>query len=276
MNEFLNFFETMPIWMKAGWVFFTLAIFWVLEGYYSLFQLKYKKWKHAKANLILLLFVMIINAVFGIATAGVFLWLQESQFGLLHLFEAPIWVELIVAILILDLIAQYGVHFFLHKVPAMWRLHIVHHSDKHVDASTGTRHHPIDFIIRESFALIAVIITGMPISFYFLYRILSVLFTYWTHANISLPKGLDKGLSLLIVTPNMHKFHHHFELPWTDSNYGNMFSIWDRIFGTFVYGDLSKIQYGVDLADHTDDESIAVQLRIPFNKSVKSKNKGAH
>ena len=276
MNEFLNFFETMPIWMKAGWVFFTLAIFWVLEGYYSLFQLKYKKWKHAKANLILLLFVMIINAVFGIATAGVFLWLQESQFGLLHLFEAPIWVELIVAILILDLIAQYGVHFFLHKVPAMWRLHIVHHSDKHVDASTGTRHHPIDFIIRESFALIAVIITGMPISFYFLYRILSVLFTYWTHANISLPKGLDKGLSLLIVTPNMHKFHHHFELPWTDSNYGNMFSIWDRIFGTFVFGDLSKIQYGVDLADHTDDESIAVQLRIPFNKSVKSKNKGAH
>jgi len=261
----------MPIWMKAGWVFFTLAIFWVLEGYYNLFQLKYKKWKHAKANLILLLFVMIINAVFGIVTAGVFVWLQESQIGLLHLFEAPVWVELIVAILILDLIAQYGVHFFLHKVPAMWRLHIVHHSDKHVDASTGTRHHPIDFIIRESFALLAVVITGMPISFYFLYRILSVLFTYWTHANISLPKGLDKGLSLLIVTPNMHKFHHHFELPWTDSNYGNMFSIWDRIFGTFVYGDVSKIQYGVDLADHTDDESIAVQLGIPFNKNVKSK-----
>ncbi|MEM7085906.1 MAG: sterol desaturase family protein [Bacteroidota bacterium] len=271
MNEFLNFFETMPIWMKAGWVFFTLAIFWILEGYYHLFQLKYKKWRHAKANLILLFFVMIINAVFGVATAGVFIWLQESQFGLLHLFEAPVWVELIAAILILDLIAQYGVHFFLHKVPVMWRLHIVHHSDKHVDASTGTRHHPIDFVVRESFALLAVVITGMPISFYFFYRILSVLFTYWTHANISLPIGLDKALSLIIVTPNMHKFHHHFELPWTDSNYGNMFSIWDRMFGTFVYEDLSKIQYGVDLADHTDDESIAVQLGIPFNKKVKSK-----
>jgi len=271
MTSFLNFFETMPIWMKAGWVFFILGIFWVLEGYYSLVSLKYKKWKHAKVNLLLLLFVMIINAVFGIATVGIFLWLENSQFGLLHTFVAPVWVELLLSIIVLDLIAQYGVHFLLHKIPAMWRLHIVHHSDKNVDATTGTRHHPIDFIIRESFALIAVIIMGMPIAFYLLYRILSVLFTYFTHANISMPIWLDKGLSYLIVTPNMHKFHHHYELPWTDSNYGNMLSIWDRLFGTFVYDDVSKIQYGIDIADHTDDESFAVQLSIPFNKNVRSK-----
>lgn len=271
MEEFLNFFETMPIWMKAGWIFFTLAIFWVLEGYYNLFHLKYRKWKHAKTNLILLFFVMVINAVFGIATAGVFIWLESSQFGLLYLFEAPVWVELLLSVAILDLIAQYGVHYVLHQVPALWRLHIVHHSDKNVDVTTGTRHHPIDFIIRELFALVAVILMGMPIAFYFFYRILSVLFTYWTHANLKLPLWLDKGLSLVIVTPNMHKFHHHFELPWTDSNYGNMLSVWDRLFGTFVYDETAKIRYGVDLADHTDDESIAVQLGIPFNKNVKSK-----
>ena len=271
MDNFLNFFETMPIWMKAGWVLFVLSLFWVLEGHYRLVNLKYKKWKHAKANLILLVFVMIINAIFGITTAGVFVWLSESKFGLLHLFEAPVWVELIMSLMVLDLIAQYWVHVFLHKIPAMWRLHIVHHSDKNVDASTGTRHHPIDFIIRETFALAAVILMGMPIAFYFFYRILSILFTYFTHANISLPLDLDKGLSYVIVTPNMHKFHHHFEMPWTNRNYGNMLSIWDRIFGTFVYDDLAKIQYGIDLADHTDDESILLQLGIPFNKNVKSK-----
>lgn len=271
MEEFLNFFENMPIWMKAGWVVFSLTIFWILEGYYSLFVLKYNKWKHAKTNLILLLFVMIINAVFGIATVGVFVWLAENQFGILYLFEAPIWIELLLSIMILDLIAQYGVHYFLHKIPALWRLHLVHHSDKNVDASTGTRHHPLDFILRESFALIAVLITGMPISFYFFYRILSVLFTYFTHANISLPLWLDKGMSYLIVTPNMHKFHHHFQLPWTDTNYGNMLSIWDRIFGTFAYGNPKQIRYGIDIADHTDDESIAIQLGMPFNKNVKSK-----
>lgn len=272
MDAFLAFFENMPIWMKAGWVFFCLGIFWILEGYYSLFSLSYGKWKHAKTNLILLLFVMIINAVFGIATAGVFVWLSDNEFGLLHLISAPVWVELILAIMVLDLIAQYGVHFFLHKVKWMWRLHLVHHSDKHVDASTGTRHHPLDFIIRETFALVAVLIMGMPIAFYFFYRILSVLFTYWTHANLRIPLSVDKALSYVIVTPNMHKFHHHFELPWTDSNYGNMLSIWDRIFGTFVYGNPADIQYGVDIADHTNDESIAVQLGMPFNRDVKSKH----
>jgi len=273
MDGFLNFFETMPIWMKAGWVFFTLAVFWILEGYYTLFAFRYKKWKHAKTNLILLGFVMAINSIFGVATAGLFVWLNKVPFGLLNLFEAPVWVELLLSILVLDLIAQYGVHFLLHKVKWMWRLHIVHHSDKHVDASSGTRHHPIDFILREVFALLAVVIMGMPISFYFFYRILSVLFTYWTHANLSLPLWLDKGLSWVIVSPNMHKFHHHFELPWTDSNYGNMLSVWDRIFGTFVYDDPSKIQYGIDIADHTDDESVFVQLGIPFNTKKDKSNK---
>lgn len=273
MESFLHFFETMPVWMKAAWIFFVLSFFWIMEGYYSLFVLKYKKWTHAKTNLILLVLVMIINSLFGVATAGVFLWLGESNFGILNLFEADTWIKLLISIIILDFIAQYGVHYLLHKVKWMWRLHLVHHSDKNIDASSGTRHHPFDFIIREVFALIAVVITGMPISFYFVYRILSVLFTYFTHANIALPEWLDKGMSFLIVTPNMHKFHHHFELPWTDRNYGNMLSIWDRIFGTFVYGDLDKIQYGIDIANHTDDENIGVQLALPFNKNVRSKRR---
>ncbi len=268
MESFLNFFENMPIWMKVSWIFFVLAFFWIIEGNYSLIRFKYRKWKHAKTNLILLLFVMIINAVFGIATAGVFYWLDQTQYGVLHLFEAPVWVELIFAILVLDLIAQYTVHILLHKIPVMWRLHIVHHSDKHVDVTTGTRHHPIDFIIREIFALLAVVIMGMPISFYFFYRIITILFTYFNHANISLPGWLDRGLSVLIVTPNMHKFHHHYTLPWTDSNYGNILSVWDRLFGTFVYGDVTKIKYGIDIADHRDDENIAAQLNIPFDKTI--------
>ncbi len=262
----------MPIWLKAAWVFFVLGVFWVLEGNYSLVKFNYKKWKHAKTNIVLLLFVMIINAIFGIITLLVVEYGSAKGLGLLYVIDFPIWIELLLSILVLDLIAQYGVHYLLHKVKWMWRLHIVHHSDKHVDATTGTRHHPFDFVLRETFALVAVFIMGMPLSFYLFYRILSVLFTYFTHANISLPLALDKGLSYLIVTPNMHKFHHHFQLPWTDCNYGNMFSIWDRIFGTFIYGDVSKIEYGLDISNHTNDQSLLTQLRIPFNKKVVSKN----
>lgn len=271
MQEFLDFFEFMPIWMKAGWIVVVIALFWVLEGNYTQFSFNYRKWKHAKTNFILLLFVMVINVGFGIATAVLFEQMQSWRFGVLHWFELPVWAELIIAIMILDLIAQYFTHYLLHKVPFMWRLHIVHHSDKHVDVTTGTRHHPLDFLLRETFALVAIVITGMPISFYFFYRILTIFFTYFTHANLKLPLWLDKGISYVFVSPNLHKFHHHYQMPWTDTNFGNMFSVWDRIFGTFIYDDLDKIQYGVDLADHTDDEDIKVQLGIPFNKSVKSK-----
>ena len=272
MDAFLSFFENMPTWQRLLWLSLILGGFWILEGYYSLVKFKYNKWKHARTNFILLGFVMLINLVFGFLTAGIFIWLDKSQFGLLNLVNLPVWIELVLSILVLDLIAQYFVHYLLHKVKWMWRLHLVHHTDTHVDATTGTRHHPLDFILRESFALIAVLIMGMPVAFYLFYRLLSVFFTYFTHANISIPRNLDKAMSYVIVTPNMHKFHHHYQLPWTDSNFGNMFSIWDRLFGTFVYENTEDIKYGVDIVKDDKADNIGYQLGIPFNRSIKTKN----
>jgi sterol desaturase/sphingolipid hydroxylase (fatty acid hydroxylase superfamily) len=270
MFDFLSFFEEMPIWQKLAWVVAVLAFFWILEGYYRLTNIQYKKLKHAGTNFIFLLFTMLINVGFGALTLGVFYWIDTNQFGLLHLVDFPILVELILSLLVLDFIAQYGVHYLLHKVKWMWRLHIIHHSDTKVDVTTGTRHHPLDFTVRESFALIAVLMMGMPIAYYLFYRILSVFFTYFTHANINLGR-LDKALSYIFVTPIMHKFHHHHEMPWTDTNFGNMFSIWDRLFGTFLYTDTSKIVYGLDIVDQHKDEDVLYQLKIPFNKNIKTK-----
>ena len=270
MNSILVFFEEMPIWMRLFWVVGVLGIFWLLEGYYALVRINYKKWKHAWTNFTFLFFTMIINVGFGALTLGVFYWVEATQFGLLHLVDWPVWLELIIALLALDLIAQYGVHYLLHKVRWMWRLHIIHHSDTKVDVTTGTRHHPLDFVIRETFALLAVLLMGMPIAFYLIYRILSVFFTYFTHANINMGK-IDKYISYIFVTPNMHKFHHHWEMPWTDTNFGNMLSIWDRAFGTFNYDDPKKVRYGLDLVDDNTDENILFQLRIPFNKNIKTK-----
>lgn len=275
MNSFLLFFEQMPVWQKLGWVVFCIAVFWVLEGYYRDVDKSYDKTRHAKTNFGLLSIVMLINVLFGVLTAGVFMWLNVSNFGLLHYTGAPVWVELLLSIMVLDLIAQYGVHYLLHKVPWMWRLHMVHHSDKHVDVTTGTRHHPFDFTLREIFALIAVVIMGMPMAFYLFYRILSVLFTYWTHANIALPLSIDKALSYFIVTPGVHKFHHHREMPWTDKNFGNMLSIWDRLFGTFVYGERKDIVFGLDRADLLDDQSFTTLLGLPFSSKIKPIPKGS-
>jgi sterol desaturase/sphingolipid hydroxylase (fatty acid hydroxylase superfamily) len=260
----------MPIWLKLTWVITVLVVFWILEGYYKLTYIKYKKVKHAGTNFVFLLFTMLINVGFGALTLGIFYWIEVNQFGLLFILDLPVVVELILTLLVLDFIAQYGVHFLLHKVKWMWRLHIIHHSDTKVDVTTGTRHHPLDFTIRESFALIAVLIMGMPIAYYLFYRILSVFFTYFTHANVNLG-FFDKVLSYVFVTPLMHKFHHHREMPWTDTNFGNMFSIWDRIFGTFTYADRSKIEYGLDIVEDLNDEDILYQLKIPFNRNIKTK-----
>ena len=270
MESFLDFFETMPTWQRAAWVFICLILCWVLEGNFPLFRFSYKKIRHIGVNMVFLSTTMLINGLFGVATVGVFEWLKVEQFGLLYLVDWPVWLELLAAVLIFELMAQYTVHYLLHRVKWMWKFHMIHHSDTHLDATSGTRHHPGDFVMRELFALGAVIITGSPVAFYFFYRICTVFFTYVTHANINVPVWLDRPLSYIFITPNMHKFHHHHERPWTDTNFGNIFSIWDRLFGTFVYDDPKKIRYGLDVLDDRKDENIAYQFKIPFDKNIKT------
>lgn len=260
---------------KLAWLVLVIAAFWLAEGYYALTgvdlrfaKLNYRKWRHARTNLTLLGFVLLINVGFGIATLGVFRWLQATEFGLLHLVAAPLWLELLASFLALDLIAQYGAHYALHKVPALWRLHITHHSDTHVDVTTGTRHHPLDFLFRELAALVAVVLLGMPLAFYLLYRLVTVFFTYWTHANVRLPAKLERVLSYAIVTPHMHKVHHHHRMPHTDTNFGNMLSIWDRLFGTLGEIDERELIYGVDVADYTRADELRYQLGSPWDATV--------
>ena len=270
MEDFLGFFEAMPVWQRFSWVMICLLICWILEGSFPLFNLHYRKWRHAGVNMVFLTTTMVINAVFGAATVGVFEWLAGSNVGLIRMVNWPIWLELLLCVLIFELVAQYFVHFLLHRIKWMWKLHMIHHSDTHLDATSGTRHHPGDFFLRETFALIAVVVTGAPAAFYFFYRICTVFFTYFTHANIRMPETLDRTLSVVFITPNMHKFHHHFERPWTDSNYGNIFSVWDRLFGTFVYDDPTKIRYGLDVLDDQKAQDVKYQMQLPFDKSVKT------
>ena len=270
INTIIAFFENLTSLQKFFWVAGCLSLFWILEGIYPLKKHQYNKWKHAKTNLILLLSTMIINVVFGILTVGVFIWIDANNFGLLNMIDLPVWIEIILAIMILDFTSQYLVHYMLHKIPAMWRFHTVHHSDTHVDVTSGTRHHPIDFIFRETFALLGIVIAGLPVSYYLMYRILTVLFTYFSHADIQLPHFVDKTISYVFISPNTHKFHHHRTMPWTDTNFGNIFSFWDRIFGTFVYKDTKDIVYGIDILDAEKADNILYQLKAPFKKDLKS------
>ena len=270
MESLLLFFENLQHWQKLVWIFACLSFNWIIEALIPLFKFDYKKIKHIGVNLFFLATDMLINVLFGLTTVGIFAWASKCQFGLLYMLDLPIGLELLIAVMILDLVAQYTVHYLLHRIPWMWRFHIIHHSDTHVDATTATRHHPGDYILRELFALVAIVLSGIPFAFYIFYRIATIFFGYFTHANIRLPKWFDCALSVIIVTPDMHKFHHHFERPWTDTNFGNIFSFWDRIFGTIVYDDPSKVKYGLDMMDGSKDENILYQLKVPFSKEIKT------
>ena len=272
MEAFLNYFETIPTLHRSLLLIGGITLFWLLEGGLPLFKFKYKKWQHAIPNFFFTLTTIIIN--FGLAALLLFSadWVKINQFGIINwLPEMPLWLYALLGVLLLDFFGAYLAHYVEHKIKPLWKVHIVHHSDHNVDITTGNRHHPIESVIRFAFTLLGVFVVGTPIALVFLYQSLSVVFTQFTHANIKLPKKVDLWLSYFIVSPDMHKIHHHYVLPYTDSNYGNIFSIWDRIFGTYSYMDRENLVYGIDVfPDEVKNGQIGELLKQPFQAYEKS------
>lgn len=270
LESFLQTVAELPLWFKAAFAALLIGGHWLLEIVVPERLHDYAgRWSHARVNLTLLLFTMLITTAFSGLLVSVTEWGERNQFGVLYYVDLPLWAKLLIALMALDLMAQYVAHVLLHEVRLMWRFHVVHHSDPCVDVTTGTRHHPGDFIVRELFALATILVLGIPIAFYGLYRLLTLPFTYFIHANIALPDQVDRVLRLVCVTPNMHKFHHHFELPWTNSNYGGVLSIWDRLFGTYVHDDIKRIRFGLNTLAGEPVGSLKYLLAVPFDRNLK-------
>ena len=271
LERFVEFWNNVTPAQRLVTVLIPLVFFWLIEYIIPLvaFDKGYKKIRHTGVNLVFLLTSFIINLILGIVTVAAATWTADNHFGLMNWIAIPLWAKVLFTLFIMDLFAQYIPHYLMHKVKPLWRFHVVHHSDTHVDVSTGTRHHPGEWIIRESFTIIGVVLMGVPVGLYFMHRSFQALFTYFNHANIHLPKWLDRTIGLVFVSPDMHKFHHHYKRPWTDMNFANSFSIWDRVFGTLVYDDTKKIRYGIDTLDDLLDENVGFQMKVPFDFSVK-------
>ena len=269
MNEIIHYFETIPSSHRALILAGGITIFWLIETVKPLFILKYKKWKHAGINIFFTITSIVVNFLMAFILLWTSNWTDENHFGILHLASGinP-WIFLIIGLLLLDLIGAYLVHYVEHKVKFLWRFHLVHHSDLWVDTTTANRHHPGESVIRFVFTTLAVVIVGAPMWMVFLYQSASVVLSQFNHANVSLPVTIDKLLSYVIVSPDMHKVHHHYVLPHTDSNYGNIFSIWDRLFGTFSTINREDIVYGIDTHMEVDkNNSVSNLLKIPFQKT---------
>lgn len=266
METLIHYFETIPSSHRSLILVGGITFFWLLESAVPLFNFKYNKWKHALPNLFFTGTTIIINFTLAFLLLKTADWVQANNFGLINwLPEMPLWLYVVLGVLFLDFFGAYLAHYTEHKTPKLWMVHLVHHTDHKVDTTTANRHHPLESVIRFIFTLLGVFLVGTPIGIIMLYQSMSLIFTQLTHANIKMPKKLDKILSYIIVSPDMHKVHHHNLLPYTDSNYGNIFSIWDRLLGTYMELDREKIVYGVDtFPDEEKNSSLKELLKQPF------------
>ena len=268
IENIINYFETIPTLHRSVLLVGGITFFWIIEGAVPLFRFNYKKWQHAIPNFFFTVTTIVINFALAFLLLKTADWVTINDFGIINwLPEMPLWLYAVLGILLLDFVGAYLAHLVEHRFKPLWMVHLVHHTDHKVDTTTGNRHHPLESIVRFTFTLFGVFIIGTPIALVFLYQSLSVVFTQLTHANIKLPKKVDKWISYVLISPDMHKIHHHYRLPYTDSNFGNIFSIWDRLLGTYIYMDREKLIYGVDVfPDETKNSSIKELLKQPFMK----------
>jgi sterol desaturase/sphingolipid hydroxylase (fatty acid hydroxylase superfamily) len=274
LETLFNYFETIPSSHRSLILVGGITFFWLLEGALPLFLFNYKKWKHAIPNLFFTATTVIIN--FSLAFLLLFTadWVQINNFGIINWMpKMPLWLYILLGVVLLDFFGAYLAHYTEHKIKPLWMIHLVHHSDHKVDTTTANRHHPLESIIRFGFTLFGVLVVGAPIAIVMIYQSMSLVFTQFNHANIKIPRSVDKLLSYVIVSPDMHKVHHHNLLPYTDANYGNIFSIWDRLLGTYMHLDREKIVYGVDtFPDEKTNSSLKELLKQPFQKYQKPTN----
>lgn len=263
--EYFSLLPNLPI-HRGAYLFGGLFIFFVIENTIPLFRDSYNKTSHSGLNIFFTVTTIIINfAMAGILTWTA-LWVEANEFGILYWIGASTLVTATVGLMLMDFLGAWLAHWIEHHVTWMWQFHVVHHTDQHVDTTTGNRHHPGESVIRFVFTTLAVFIVGAPIWLIFLYQTISVILTQFNHANLTMPSWLDRVLRLVICTPDMHRVHHHYRQPYSDSNYGNIFSFWDRIFGTHIVADNSKLVYGVDTyMDENITTNVVELLKIPFS-----------
>lgn len=205
------------------------------------------------------------NGLLTWTAAGMAFALSMDGPGLMTGLGIPFIVQVLAGFVVLDFSFGYLAHRTLHAWPFLWRVHRIHHSDPFVDATTTFRNHPIEGLWRFLSLIVPTWILGLPAEAVALQRLLTAINGVLEHANVRLWPPLDRALSWIWVTPSMHKVHHSRDRIETDSNYGNLLSVYDRLFGTFTSIDRARsVTYGLDDVDAIEARSFSRLLAMPF------------
>ena len=247
-----------------GAVLAIMALWELIAKRRELGQSKPKRWF---ANLgISVVDSLLVRLLFPAAAVGLALFAESEGWGLLHRIDLPFTLSVIVSVILLDL-AIYLQHVMFHAVPALWRLHMVHHSDQDFDLTTGIRFHPVEIVLSIviKFAVIAAL--GPPAVAVLLFAVLLNATSMFNHGNVSLPIGLDRWLRWILVTPDMHRVHHSVEIDESNSNFGFNLPWWDRLFGTYraqPRAGHEAMQLGVEQLQQEEARGLVGLLTLPF------------
>ncbi len=222
--------------------------------------------------IIVILDGLVVRILFPAAAVGVALWASARGWGLFNLIDAPLWIAVLVSIVVLDF-AVWWSHLLSHKIPILWRIHRMHHSDRDFDVTTAIRFHPIEIVVSMVWKVLWVIALGAPAVGVIMFEILLNGLALFNHSNTKLPLKLDAIIRTLIVTPDMHRVHHSTIVRETDSNYGFNLSIWDRIFST--YNDQPELGHdkmiiGIDEWQDENPTKLGWTLSVPFISQKKT------
>ncbi len=227
-----------------------------------------QRWPH---NLgLLALDVLLVRLLAPAATIAVAIAGETQGWGLLNAVALPAWAQLLAAIVVLDL-AIYLQHVLFHAVPALWRLHRVHHSDPEFDVTTGTRFHPLEIVLSLGIKCAVIVVVGAPALAVLILEVLLNVTSIFNHANGRLPLRLDRLLRWVVVTPDMHRVHHSIVQCETDSNFGFNLPWWDRLFGTYraqPAAGHAAMAIGVDGLSGPEELPIGRLLTQPFRAAA--------
>ena len=255
-------------WIRLG-SFFSILVLMLLWEQLSPRRepLAGRAWRRSNNLLLVALNAVLLKLLIPLSAASLALYSADQGWGLFNLLALPVWLEIVLAVMLLDLLI-YWQHRLFHVLQPLWRLHQVHHADMDYDTTTGLRFHPIEIILSMLIKFSAVVLLGPAALAVMIFEVMLNGMAMFNHGNIRLPNRLDRLLRWLIVTPDMHRIHHSIHRYEADSNYGFSLAIWDRLFGSYSHdpqdGQL-MMQFGVKYQrDFPQTSGLWALLKMPF------------
>jgi sterol desaturase/sphingolipid hydroxylase (fatty acid hydroxylase superfamily) len=222
------------------------------------------RFHHALRNLSIAFFIALVAIAGNTFVIGVAAWATIHKVGLLNIVDTPWPIRFAVALCGLDFL-EWLRHRLHHRIPFLWRLHRVHHTDPHVDSTTALRGHPAESIVAYSYNAVLMVVLGIDPLALAIRSLLAMIVVAFHHADFKLPAKVDSFISLITPTPRTHRLHHSRNVRFTDSNYGALFTWWDRLFGTFTPGDAHPpAKTGLEGFDEPEHQSLTGLLKQPL------------